>query len=356
MDDRAAGWGTTARRVLQLAAAVLALTSCTTSQVAAPPESRWGEPAVVADGLGAPWSIAFHDGTPLISERDTARIVELTPTGDARPIGTIAGVEGTGEGGLLGIAARDGYLYAYFTAGEENRIERYALTGGAGALRLGAPQAVLGGIPAAGIHNGGRIAFGPDGMLYATTGDAQDRGSAQDLGSLAGKILRMTPDGGVPPDNPFPGSLVHSYGHRNAQGIAWSANATMYATEFGQNTWDELNIVEPGGNYGWPEVEGIAHQDGFIDPVQQWDPADASPSGMTIAGDTAYVANLRGERIREIPLTAPATSVEHFTGEFGRLRDVVLAPDGELWILTNNTDGRGDPRPGDDHVLRTDPD
>ncbi|MER7079314.1 PQQ-dependent sugar dehydrogenase [Saccharopolyspora kobensis] len=347
--------GMTARRVIPLVAALLALASCTTTPVTAPPESRWGRPAVVADGLAAPWSIAFHEGTPLISERDTARIVELSPTGDAREIGTIAGVEGTGEGGLLGIAVRGEHLYAYFTAGEENRIERYELTGGAGALRLGPPRVILGGIPAAGNHNGGRIAFGPDGMLYATTGDAQVRNSAQDLGSLAGKILRMTPDGGVPPDNPFPGSLVLSYGHRNAQGIAWSASGTMYATEFGQNTWDELNIIEPGGNYGWPEVEGIAHRDEFVDPVQQWSPADASPSGMTIAGDTAYVANLRGERIREIPLAAPATSVEHYTGEFGRLRDVVLAPDGKLWILTNNTDSRGDPRPGDDHLLSTDP-
>lgn len=169
---------------------------------------------------------------------------------------------------------------------------------------------------------------------------------------MSGKILRMTPDGDVPLDNPFPNSFVYSYGHRNSQGIAWTEDGTMYASEFGQDTWDELNRIEAGGNYGWPEVEGIVGEDGFIDPLQQWSPDDASPSGIAIHDGSIYIANLRGERLRTVPLADPATADEQFVDVYGRLRDVVVAPDGSLWILTNNTDGRGDPNRGDDRILR----
>ncbi|MDN3241523.1 PQQ-dependent sugar dehydrogenase [Glycomyces tritici] len=311
-----------------------------------------GAPEVVASGLEAPWSIAFHEGTPLVSERDSGRVLELDAQGATREVAVVDGVAGGGEGGLLGLAVREGFLYAYFTASDGNRIERFALEGTAGALALGAPQEILSGIPSAGNHNGGRIAFGPDGMLYATAGDAGDPGNAQDRESLAGKILRMTPDGAVPDDNPFPGSLVYTWGHRNPQGIAWDEDGTMWAAEFGQDTWDELNTIEAGANYGWPEVEGIAGNGEYADPVQQWSPDDASPSGMAIAGGTAYIANLRGRRLRAVPLDDPGTSVEHYVEEYGRLRDVVTAPDGALWVLTNNTDGRGDPGPDDDRILR----
>lgn len=311
-------------------------------------------PEVLAAGLEAPWSIAFHDGTALISERDSARILELSG-GNLREAGTIGDAAGQGEGGLLGIAVRDGFLYAYLTAGGENRIERRALTGSPGSLGLGQAETILDGIEAGPIHNGGRIAFGPDGELYATTGDAGDRASAQDLRSLNGKILRLAPDGSVPESNPFPGSLVYSYGHRNPQGLAWDAGGSLYASEFGQNTWDELNVILPGGNYGWPEVEGIAGESRYLDPVQQWTPADASPSGITVTGGSVFIANLRGERLREVPLDALGSSQEHLAGRYGRLRDVVNAPDGSLWILTNNTDGRGNPGPDDDQVLRLDP-
>jgi glucose/arabinose dehydrogenase len=211
---------------------------------------------------------------------------------------------------------------------------------------------VLEGIPAAGHHNGGRLAFGPDGMLYATAGDAGDTASAQDRDSLAGSILRMEPDGTVPRDNPFDGSPVYSYGHRNPQGLAWDSDGTLYASEFGQDTWDELNVIEPGGDYGWPEVEGIADDDRFIDPVQQWEPADASPSGIAVTDDSIWIANLRGARLTEVPLDDLGDSTEHLVEEHGRLRDVVVAPDDTLWVLTNNTDGRGDPGPGDDRILR----
>ncbi|MCC3264470.1 PQQ-dependent sugar dehydrogenase [Arthrobacter gengyunqii] len=344
----------------RLAAAVAVVGLVTTGCTAPPAEdgAEVGTAAaeIIAAGLDAPWSIAFHEGTPLVSERDSARILELDDNGSSREAGIIegagAGGGNGGEGGLLGIAVQDGYLYSYFTAGGENRIERRELSGAAGSLNLGLPETILNGIEAGPIHNGGRLAFGPDGMLYATTGDAGNRDSAQDTGSLSGKILRMLPDGGVPEDNPFPGSLVYSYGHRNPQGIAWDTEGVLYASEFGQNTWDELNVIQPGGNYGWPEVEGTAGAEGFIDPVQQWAPADASPSGITVVGDSIYVANLRGERLREVPLADSDASTEYLTGEYGRLRDVVGTPAGDVWILTNNTDGRGSPEPGDDRILR----
>ena len=311
-----------------------------------------GEAEAIAEGLAVPWSIAFHGDVALISERDTARIVELSADCTAREVGVIDGVAPSGEGGLLGIAIHDDHLYAYFTSESDNRIDRYELTGTAGSLGLGASEPVLTGLESAGNHNGGRIAFGPDGMLYVTVGDAGQPSRAQDLDSLSGKILRLTPDGDVPDDNPFEGSPVFSYGHRNPQGIAWDAQGTMYASEFGQETWDELNVIEPGENYGWPEAEGIAGSEGFVDPVQQWHPDEASPSGIAVAGEAVFIANLRGERLREVPLDDLAAAADHYVGEFGRLRDVVVAPDGALWVLTNNTDGRGDPGEDDDQVLR----
>lgn len=312
-------------------------------------------PTVLATNLKVPWSITFQGATPLVSERGSARILAVGTDGALTSIATIAGVSGSGEGGLLGITVRDGYLYAYFTAGAENRIARYPLTGQGADARLGAAQVLLGGIPSGSIHNGGRIAFGPDGMLYASTGDAGTSSRAQDRGSLAGKILRMTPDGRVPADNPFSASYVYSYGHRNVQGLAWTGDGTLYASELGQNSWDELNLIKAGGNYGWPAVEGKAGNASYIDPVQQWPTADASPSGIAISGGNLYIANLRGERLRKVPLSASATSTEFYVGQYGRLRDVVAAPDGRLYLLTNNTDGRGTPRSGDDRILSTPP-
>ncbi|WP_025274721.1 PQQ-dependent sugar dehydrogenase [Haloglycomyces albus] len=307
---------------------------------------------VVSDNLDVPWSIAFYNETLLVSERDSTRILELDDEGEARSIGTIDAAVPNGEGGLLGLAVADGYLFTYFTADDENRIERRELSGEPGSLEFGASETVVDGIPAAGHHNGGRIAIGPDGMLYVTTGDAGNTGNAQDLDSLAGKILRMTPSGGVPDDNPFADSLVFSFGHRNPQGIAWADDGTLYSSEFGQDTWDELNVIEAGGNYGWPEVEGVADRDGFIDPVQQWRPAEASPSGIEVYEGAVYIANLRGERLFEVPLSDPTTVTEHFVGDYGRIRDVIVGNDGSLWMVTNNTDGRGDPSDTDDRIIR----
>ncbi|RZI93634.1 MAG: PQQ-dependent sugar dehydrogenase, partial [Microbacterium sp.] len=178
---------------------------------------------------------------------------------------------------------------------------------------------------------------------------------AQDPDAFNGKILRLEPDGSIPGDNPRPGSPVYSLGHRNVQGLAWDASGRLFASEFGQNTWDELNIIEPGGNYGWPVVEGDAGREGYIDPVAQWQTHEASPSGIAIVDDTVLIANLRGRVLRAVSVTDPSRIVDHYAGEYGRLRDVALAPDGAVWIVTNNTDGRGDPRPGDDRILRVSP-
>ena len=308
--------------------------------------------SIIAENLDVPWSVAFHEGAAFVSERESGRILEIGDDGAVRETGVIADVEPRGEGGLLGIAVHDGHLYAYLTTARENRVDRYELTGGVGAFGLGDAETIIAGIEAGTNHNGGRIAFGPDGMLYVAVGDAGNRETAQDRESLSGKILRLTPAGDIPADNPFAGSAVYSYGHRNPQGLAWDDSGALYASEFGQDTWDELNLIESGGNYGWPDAEGTAERSGLIDPIQQWAPADASPSGIAIVDGTVFIANLRGERLREVALADPATSAERFVGDYGRLRDVVVAPDGSLWLLTNNTDGRGDPRAGDDRIIR----
>lgn len=319
---------------------------------AAPAVVPQGEPATVAADLAAPWSVAVVGETVLVSERDTGDIREIV--GDTtRVVGTVPGVVFGGEGGLLGIAADgDDGLFVYSTGSGGNRVQRFDVSGAPGSLALGDAETLLDGIPAARTHNGGRIAIGPDGMLYVTTGDANVPDLAQDRDSLAGKILRMTPEGAVPADNPFPDSFVYSLGHRNPQGIAWAEDGTLFASEFGQNTWDELNIITPGANYGWPVVEGQGGGADFVDPVQQWSTAEASPSGIAVIEGTVFIANLRGERVRAVPVADPSTATEYYVGELGRIRDVVAAPDGDLWILTGNTDGRGaGPRDGDDRLL-----
>ncbi|WP_152345735.1 PQQ-dependent sugar dehydrogenase [Brevibacterium sp. CFH 10365] len=352
--------------------------SCDRTEASSAPAAD--SPEVVATGLESPWSIAFHGQTMLVSERDSGRILEVSTGGDVREVGRIDDASASGEAGLHGLAVDDDRLYAFFAAGTENRIVRFDLLGEAEDLSLGEEKTILDGLPTANFHNGGRLAIGPDGMLYATLGDTGDRDSAQDEKALSGKILRMTPDGQVPEDNPFGDSLVFSMGHRNPQGIGWDDEGTMYASEFGQDTWDELNVIEAGGNYGWPEVEGIAEDGGdgstdgggdagsggdagnggagggdFIDPVQQWSPDEASPSGLAVTDGSILVAGLRGERLHQVPLDDLSNSTELWAGEHGRLRDVVQAPDGSLLVLTNNTDGRGEPGPDDDRLLRFTP-
>ncbi|WP_322974500.1 PQQ-dependent sugar dehydrogenase [Actinacidiphila epipremni] len=321
--------------------------------------------ATVASKLDSPWGmVQLADGTLLVGSRDTGRIVLVDPQkGTTTPVGTVPGVAHTqgGEAGLLGLAlspdfGTDHLLYAYFSTDSDNRIARmlYDPTRSPGD-RLGAPDTILRGIPTGALHNGGRIAFGPDGMLYAGTGETGNRGLAQDMSSLGGKILRMTPDGQAPPDNPTPGSLVYSPGHRNVQGLAWDGQGRLWASEFGQDTWDELNLIEPGKNYGWPVVEGVAHRAPYVDPVVQWHTDEASPSGIAYAAGCIWMASLKGERLWRIPLDgtkAAAAPQAFFPKTYGRLRTVIAADDHTLLLTTSNTDGRGTPTSQDDRILR----
>lgn len=303
----------------------------------------------VAIHLLTPWGLAFlPDGTALITERNTAKIRSVGLDRSVTDVQQLSEVVPGGEGGLLGIAigpdyATDKWVYVYYTAADDNRVARLHLGG--------APEPILTGIPKAGNHNGGRIAFGPDGMLYVGTGDAGVRDNAQDVSSLGGKILRITPDGKPAPGNPFPDSPVYSYGHRNVQGLAWSADGQLYATEFGQNRYDELNRISPGKNYGWPIVEGFGDDARFVNPIATWAPADASPSGLAIVDGKAWLACLRGERLNRIGLDG-SDPTALLVGDYGRLRHVARAPDGSLWVLTSNRDGRGDPVSADDRIIR----
>jgi glucose/arabinose dehydrogenase len=305
----------------------------------------------VATGLNTPWGLAFlPDGSALVSRRDDGAVLRIKAGGTPTEVYRVPGVEHAGEGGLLGLAVgpaypSDKWVYAYFTAADDNRIVRFRLG------RTDRPQVIFDGIDKNTFHNGGRIAFGPDGMLYAGTGDAGDGSQSQDLGDVNGKILRLTAEGRPAPGNPVAGSPVWSMGHRNVQGLAWDSSGRMYGIEFGQSTFDEVNVIEPGKNYGWPEVEGKAGNAKYVDPIVQWSTSEASPSGAAVMGDTLYVAALRGERLWTVPLSGGAPRAE-FDREYGRLRTVAAAPDGSLWLTTSNTDGRGDPKAGDDRILR----
>lgn len=337
-------------------AVLVAVPACGGSGSSTEPRRTVKGVSVVARNLEVPWGLAFlPTGSALVTERDTARIKEVRADGSVHTLQRLSEVDSSGEGGLLGIAvgptyASDRLVYVYYTTKHDNRIAR---------LRLGErPKPIVTGIPVSGIHNGGRLAFGPDGYLYAGTGDASHRGRSQDVSSLGGKILRMTTEGRPAPGNPFSGSLVWSLGHRNVQGLAWDGAGRLFASEFGQDTWDEVNVIQRGHNYGWPRVEGKGGGGRYTDPLVTWHPSDASPSGVAVLGHTLYVACLRGERIWRIPITAGGrlgNPKALLVGKYGRLRAVAVAPDKSLWILTSNRDGRGDPVRGDDEIIRFDP-
>lgn len=316
----------------------------------------------VTDGLKTPWGLApLPDGDLLVSSRDEGTITRVdTETGRKTELGEVPGVSPAGEGGLMGLAlspsfASDHMVYAYFTTESDNRIARmlYEEKKSAG-KQLGAPDTVLRGIPKGFVHNGGRIAFGPDRMLYAGTGESGDTGLAQDRSSLGGKILRLTPEGEPAPGNPFPDSPVYSYGHRNVQGLAWDSGQRLFAAEFGQDTWDELNRIEPGDNYGWPEAEGDSDDPAFHNPLAQWRTDEASPSGIAYAEGSIWMAGLRGQRLWRVPLKGTETAADpqaFLEGEYGRLRTVVPAGGDKLWLVTSETDGRGSPEGADDRIL-----
>ncbi|MFI5472418.1 PQQ-dependent sugar dehydrogenase [Streptomyces cacaoi] len=316
----------------------------------------------VAEGLNTPWGLApLPEGGLLVASRDEGTITRVdAETGKKTELGEVPGVSAAGEGGLLGLAlspdyASDHMVYAYFTSASDNRIVRmiYDPARPSGD-QLGAPDTVFKGIPKGMIHNGGRIAFGPDRLLYVGTGESGDRGLAQDKKSLGGKILRLTPEGEPAAGNPFPDSPVYSYGHRNVQGLAWDSKQRLFAAEFGQDTWDELNAIVPGADYGWPTAEGRSEDTKFQNPIAQWHTDDASPSGIAYAEGSIWMAGLKGQRLWRVPLKGTAASADpqaFLEGEYGRLRTVVSAGGDRLWVTTSNTDGRGDPKKGDDRIL-----
>lgn len=318
-----------------------------------------GPPQVVdeiATGLAAPWGLGFlPDGDAVVTERDTRRVLRISGSKPHRvtELGTIDAAAPQGEAGLLGLAvsptfAEDRLLYLYVSTESDNRVVRTTLDGDS----LGAVQPVLTGIPNGFRHDGGRMVFGPDGFLYVSTGEIGEPARAQDRADLGGKILRITPDGEPAPGNPFD-TAVWSWGHRNVQGLAFVGDR-LWASEFGDSTFDELNLIRPGDNYGWPEVEGEGGTgEGYVDPQVTWDTDEASPSGLAYAGGRLWLAALRGERLWRVDVDGDRASNPRpfFVGDHGRMRTVEVAPDGNLWLMTSNRDGRIEPGPGDDRIL-----
>lgn len=318
------------------------------------------DPETVAQNLSVPWGLAFlPNGDLLVSERPGT----IKRIGRDRQTYTIQGVEHTSEGGLLGVVLHPDfednewmYLYKTTRVGGRlvNQIERYTYQSN----QLIDRQLIFGGIPGSEYHDGGRLAFGPDGLLYVTTGDAGDGAAAQDTTSLAGKILRIRDDGSVPNDNPF-GNAVYSYGHRNPQGIAWDADGGLWSTEHGRSGsrsgYDELNLIEKGANYGWPIIEGDMGLEGMRRPVihsgsdETW-----APAGLAYLDGALYFAGLRGQTLYRAVIQEDASVrlTKHFVKQYGRMRTTAVDKNDRLYVTTSNTDGRGSPAENDDKIIR----
>lgn len=318
----------------------------------------------IATGLAAPWGIAFlPNGDAVVTERDSRRVLLLeAPAYDVREIGVIEAAvplgDLGGEAGLLGVAVspdftEDRTLFFYVSTAGDNRIGKGRLVNG----RLTPLEWILEGIPNGQIHDGGRLAFGPDGHLYASTGEIGQPDLAQDKDTTAGKVLRITTDGDPAPGNPFPDSPIWSFGHRNVQGLAFDDEDRLWASEFGASTFDELNLIEKGRNYGWPMVEGRGGGDGLTNPQVVWSTDVASPSGLAFLDGHLWMASLRGQRLWRVDVHGDSAShpVDYFVGDYGRMRTVVVTPEGDLWVSTSNRDGRGDPQQDDDRILLIDP-
>lgn len=314
----------------------------------------------VSSGWTIPWGTYWMpDGqTALVTERDDFRVWKVTKDGTKTQVGTVPNAVTTnGEGGLLGVAvdpkwATNHYVYFMHTAAEGNRVVRMTYDGSS----LTDYTVLLQGIKKNRYHNGGRLAFGPDGYLYVSTGEAQTPELAQDKTSLNGKILRMTTDGKAAPGNPF-GTYVYSYGHRNPQGLAFDRNGRLWEAEFGNSSKDELNLVKPGANYGWPTCEGSCSVSGMTNPKATWNVSEASPSGIAIVRNVVYMASLRGERLWRIPITGDTENVgtptAYYVGTYGRLRTVTKVPGADqLWLSTTNCDNNGGAADGSDKLFK----
>ena len=315
----------------------------------------------LAHNINVPWGIAFlPNGNALVSSRDQARIYRVKSNARQHRIGTVPGVVSNGasggEAGLLGLAvsphfSTNHWLYAYMSTASDNRVVRMRYRHGS----LGRVHVLLKGIPHGLHHNGGRIAFGPDGRLYVTTGEGGVASRAQHKKSLGGKILRLTARGKAPGDNPFKGSpLVYSYGHRNIEGLAWDSAGRLWATEFGDHAWDELNLIRPGRNYGWPATEGRTSNPAYTSPKAVWHTYNAGPSGIAIINNVAWIGGVTGHRLLRVKLSGAsvASKKKFLVDRYGRLRTAAAAPDGTLWLTTSNTDHRATPGPRDDRIFK----
>ena len=328
----------------------------------------------VAENLEIPWEIAFApDGRIFFTERvGNLRVIE---NGQLNPEPVIILDVGTVEGGLLGLALdphfeQNHFLYLYYTYFEfpftYNKVARFTEKDNS----LLDEFVLVDKIPGAAIHDGGRLKFGPDEKLYITTGDAGNSNAAQDLNSLSGKILRINPDGTIPSDNPFADSMIFSYGHRNPQGLDWDpVTGKLVATEHGPSgergfAHDEVNVVEAGKNYGWPKIVGGEHDPEFVDPIIHTGEDTWAPSGATFYDsknipewtNKYFVATLRGSHLRMLDLNLKENQIISsealFSNIYGRLRDASMGPDGNLYLLTSNRDGRGAPAENDDRILK----
>lgn len=328
------------------------------------------EMETLVEGLDIPWEMEFApDGRIFLTERSgQIRIIKEGQLLETPAYSFDEPFISRSEGGLLGLELdpdfqANGYVYAYHTYNEEDGIYNQIVRLVADGDELVFDDIILQGIPGDSNHNGGRIKFGPDGYLYVTTGERYEPDLAQDPESLGGKILRMTADGEVPESNPFPSSLVYSLGHRNAQGLAWHPETgKLYSSEHGQSAHDEINLIEPGENYGWPVIEGDEEQEGMRRPLIHSGTDTWAPSGMTFISQGPWkgkllVANLRGTQVLALTWIGPdfteVDSIELlWEGELGRIRNVVEGPDGSIYLMTNNRDGRGQPQAGDDKLIR----
>jgi len=318
--------------------------------------------SVYAQNLEVVWAMAFlSDGNLLATERKgTVNLIDAE--GKVSIIFTLGNVLQTGESGLHGIALHpdfesNQFVYLYYTYrgdgdNTQNRVSRFLFDG----KTFTEEKIIVDAIPGAIFHDGGRIKFGPDKNLYITTGDARNPSLAQDVNSQAGKILRVTDAGDPAPGNPF-GTRVYSYGHRNPQGIAWDKNGRFWETEHGDSATDEFNLIAIGKNYGWPTIRGEQKAEGLKTPVLHSGDDTWAPAGAAFVDGSIFFGGLRGQALFQAKLQDNSAVLSvHFKEQFGRIRDVIVGPDGFLYISTSNQDGREKPASGDDKIIRINPD